>query len=108
MGRCVKVCTRRAGDARVHQLCIDAERLETRYRDQTVCNAMTLFFGCRSMQTQVDMCLPCVDEFCRMAGIFGRDLGRHGVATSTVDPARLWLLQIHCTGQMHLTFMVDE
>ncbi len=36
MGRAVKVCTKRAGDRKVHQLCIDAEKLEDRYRKQEV------------------------------------------------------------------------
>ena len=36
MGRAVKVCTKRAGDRKVHQLCIDAEILEDRYRKQEV------------------------------------------------------------------------
>ena len=36
MGRAVKVCTKRAGDRKVHQLCIDAEKLEDRYRNHEV------------------------------------------------------------------------
>ena len=36
MGRSVKVCTKRAKDTQVHQLCIDAEKLEHRYRNRQV------------------------------------------------------------------------
>lgn len=36
MGRSVKVCTRQAPEPAVHQLCIDAEKLEERYRNSEV------------------------------------------------------------------------
>ena len=39
MGRCIKVATRRPGDAFVHELTIGAEELEQRYREHKV--------GCR-------------------------------------------------------------
>ena len=36
MGRSVKVCTRQSPRREVHQLCIDAQKLEERYRNSKV------------------------------------------------------------------------